>query len=147
MHICTLQSPLTNADLRHQTSKSATRSSSKPNTSEPLVPQKSSLKNTLAPTTSSLRPALTPSHSDSLIPPDPYTLSSTSQSLNHQLQTPFPIASNHLHLRSMSTANLNIRSPKSSTPSSTDDTNASYNTLSNGLDMKATKKNLLLFEK
>ena len=72
------------------------------------------------------RPAPIPSLFDSLIPSDLSTPSFTSPSLNHQLRTPSPTAFNHLHPWSTSMANPNTRSPRSSTPSSTDYTNASY---------------------
>ena len=89
--------------------------------------------------TSLLKPSPIPSPFDSPIPSNLSTLSFTSPSSNHQLQTPSPTASNHLHLWSTSTANPNMRSPKSSTPSLTDDTNENCSTSSSGLDTKELK--------
>ena len=130
-----------NTDLQHQISRSAIRYLSNLNISALLVLQRSSLKSILVPMTSLHKPAPIPSPFDSLIPFNPFTPFFMSPSLNHQLRTPSPTTSNHLCLQSTSMANLNMRSPKSSTPSSTDNINASCSTSSNGLDMKESKKN------
>src|SRR5215510_14014248 len=130
-------------ELRHRISKWDSMSKSTLNTSAPLGLPRNFRRNILVLSKSSLKSDHTHSPFAFLMLCALFTLYFTSPNSKSQLRTPFPTVSNHLRLRSKSTENPNLKSPKFWTPRLIIDVAfASYSIWSDGQATKEPTKKL-----